>query len=329
MANRALITGISGQDGSYLAELLLSKGYEVHGIVRSVAIEDPEHKLWRIKNILNKLTLHYVRLENFSDLSGVIKRVRPDECYHLGGPSFLSSLVQDEISTLNINVNSTYFLLSILKDVVPKCKFYFACSSEIFGNPETFPQNEDTPFSPLNVYGISKVAGYELTKHFRESQGLYSLSGVLFNHESPRRSLEFVTRKITNTACKIKLGLANELRLGNMEVKRDWGYAPDYVQAMWLMLQQDKAEDYVIATGKNYSVKEFVESAFSYAGLDWNKYVIVDESLYRPQEIHNKLGDYSKAKNKLSWKPRVGFQELIKEMVDADLAILSSKVSIP
>lgn len=322
---KALITGITGQDGVYLAELLLSKGYEVHGIVRRVAIEDPEHRLWRLRHILDKIILHPASMESYASIFNVAHKVKPDECYHLAAQSFVSYSFEDEFSTVATNINGTHYVLSAVKDRAPHCKFYFAASSEMFGNAKETPQNENTPFYPRSPYGISKVAGFHLTRNYREAYNLYALSGILFNHESPRRGLEFVTRKVTSAVAKIKLGLAKELRLGNLEAKRDWGYAGDYVQAMWLMLQQDKPEDYVVATGETHSIRELVELAFSYVGLDWKDYVFVDEILYRPAEIYELRGDFSKAKEKLGWKPTVSFKELIQMMMDSDLEALKQR----
>ena len=321
---KALITGITGQDGSYLAEFLLEKGYEVHGIIRRVALEDPEHRLWRIRHVLDRITLHTASLESYASIFNVVEKVKPDECYHLAAQSFVSYSFEDEFSTISTNINGTMHILSAIKQRAPKCRCYFAGSSEMFGYVKEVPQNEDTPFHPRSPYGISKVAGFDLTRNYREAYGLFALSGILFNHESQRRGFEFVTRKITNIVAEIKLGLAKELRLGNLEAKRDWGFAGEYVQAMWLMLQQDKPDDYVIATGKTHSVKEFVESAFTYVGLNWKDYVVIDETLYRPSEIYELKGDYSKAKQKLNWQPRVNFEELVKMMVEADLERLKN-----
>jgi len=316
---RALITGITGQDGSYLAELLLSKDYEVHGIVRRVALEDPEHRLWRIRHISDKVTLHAASLESYASIFNVVEKVRPDECYHLAAQSFVSYSFEDEFSTINTNINGAHFILSAIKEKTPECKLYFAASSEMFGKVKETPQNEDTPFHPRSAYGISKVAGFDLTRNYREAYDLFACNGILFNHESPRRGYEFVTRKISNGVARIKLGLDNELRLGNLEAKRDWGFAGDYVKAMWLMLQQDEPDDYVIATNESHSVKEFTELAFSNAGLNWKEYVVVDEKFYRPAEIHILRGDYSKGKMKLGWEPATRFDELVKMMVEADL----------
>lgn len=316
---RALITGITGQDGSYLAELLLNKGYEVHGVVRRVALEDPRHRLWRIKHMLDRITLHPASLESYASIFNVVEKLKPDECYHLAAQSFVSYSFEDAFSTINTNINGTLFVLSAIHEKVPKCKFYFAGSSEMFGKVKDTPQNEDTPFHPRSPYGISKVAGFDLTRNYRESYGLFACNGILFNHESPRRGFEFVTRKISSTVAKIKSGMENELRLGNLEAKRDWGFAGDYVKAMWLMLQQNEPDDYVIATNETHSVKEFVELAFSYAGLNWKDHVVIDERFYRPADVHLLMGDYSKGNKKLGWEPKVKFDELIKMMVEADL----------
>jgi GDPmannose 4,6-dehydratase len=325
MMKTALITGITGQDGSYLAEFLLSMGYKVHGIVRRVAIEDPEHRLWRIRHILDKLTLHAASLESFASIFNVVDKVKPDECYHLSAQSFVSYSFEDEFSTINTNINGTHFVLAAIRQRAPKCRFYFAASSEMFGNAKKTPQNESTPFNPRSPYGISKVAGFHLTQNYREAYGLYALSGILFNHESPRRGFEFVTRKVTNTVAQIKLGLAKELKLGNLEAKRDWGFAGDYVKAMWLMLQQERPEDYVVATGETHSITDLVEIAFGYVGLQWKDYVVVDEIFNRPAEINELKGDFSKAKTKLGWKPKVPFKELLQMMIDADIEELKSK----
>jgi len=316
---KALITGITGQDGSYLAEFLLSKGYEVHGIIRRVAIEDPEHRLSRIRHILDKIVLHPASLESYASIFNVINKVKPNECYHLAAQSFVTYSFEDEFSTINTNINGTHFVLSAIKDRAPHCRFYFAASSEMFGFAKETPQNENTPFHPRSPYGISKVAGFDLTRNYREAYGLFACNGIFFNHESPRRGFEFVTRKITNAVAEIKLGFSKELRLGNLEAKRDWGYAEDYVKAMWLMLQQEEPDDYVIATGETHSVKEFVKLAFSRVGLDWQDYVITDERFYRPAEVYELKGDYSKAKKKLRWEPTVSFEELVKMMVEVDL----------
>ena len=316
---KALITGITGQDGSYLAEFLLEKGYEVHGIVRRVALEDPEHRLWRIIPILDKLRLHAGSLESYASIFNVVEKAQPDECYHLAAQSFVGYSFQDAFSTINTNINGTLSVLSAIDQRVPKCKVYFAGSSEMFGLVKQSPQNEDTPFHPRSPYGISKVAGFDLTRNYREAYNIFACNGILFNHESPRRGYEFVTRKITSTVAQIKMGLSKELRLGNLDAKRDWGFAGDYVKAMWLMLQQDKPDDYVVATGETHTVKELAKLAFDYVGLDWQDYVVVDKNFYRPAEIHQLTGDYSKARKVLGWVPQVKFSELVEMMLEADI----------
>jgi len=322
---KALITGITGQDGSYLAELLLEKGYEVHGIVRRVALEDPAHRMWRLRQILDRLILHAGSIENYPSVFNVVERIKPDECYHLAAQSFVSYSFEDEFSTMETNINGTHCILSALKLRAPDCRFYFAGSSEMFGKVQETPQNENTPFHPRSSYGISKVAGFHLTQNYREAYGLFALSGILFNHESPRRGHEFVTRKISSHVAKIKLGLADRLTLGNLEAKRDWGHARDYVKAMWLMLQQNEPEDYVVASGACHSVREFVQAAFALVGLDYQKYVVIDEKFYRPTEVQLLQGDASKAREELGWQPRITFEELVKEMVEADLFLETNK----
>ncbi|MCI0684032.1 MAG: GDP-mannose 4,6-dehydratase [Gemmataceae bacterium] len=320
---KALITGITGQDGSYLSEWLLGQGYEVHGIVRRVAIEDPDHRMWRIRHLLPRLQLHSASLESYASLFQVLARVQPDECYHLAAQSFVSYSFEDEFSTLNTNINGTHHLLASLKEVAPRCRFYFAASSEMFGKVRETPQTEATPFHPRSAYGISKVAGFDLTRNYREAYGLKATSGILYNHESPRRGYEFVTRKITSHVAKIKFGLADKLPLGNLEAKRDWGHARDYVRAMWLMLQQDQPDDYVVATGQTWSVQQFVELAFACVDLDWRDHVVSDPRFFRPAEVHLLLGDASKARRQLGWAPSCSFQELVEEMVVDDLERLS------
>ena len=330
MTNKAFITGITGQDGSYLAELLLSKGDEVHGIVRRVALEDPKHRTWRINHIRDRVKLHSASLESYASVFNVVEKIRPDECYHLAAQSFVSYSFEDEFSTMNTNIDGTHAILSALKERAPKCRFYFAGSSEMFGVAPQSPQNETTPLMPRSSYGISKLAGYHLTRNYREAYGMFACSGILFNHESPRRGFEFVTRKITNAVARIKLGLEKELRLGNLDAKRDWGFAGDYVKAMWLMLQQEKPDDFVAATGETHTIREFLDLAFDHVGLDWKKFVSTDKQLFRPAEIFELKGDYSKARKILNWKPEVSFTELVHMMVDADLerhqAHLSAKV---
>jgi len=322
---RVLITGIDGQDGSYLSEFLLKKGYEVHGMVRRVALEDPEHHLWRIRHLLGQIKVHPGSLESYPSIFKIVERVKPQECYHLAAQSFVSYSFEDEFSTINTNINGTHYVLSALKEKAPKSKFYFAASSEMFGKVRETPQNEDTPFHPRSPYGISKVAGFDLTRNYREAYGLFAVSGILFNHESPRRGFEFVTRKISYAVAEIKRGLAKELRMGNLEAKRDWGFAADYVEAMWLMMQMDTPEDFVIATGETHSVKEFVRLAFGHVGLNWKDYVKQDKAFYRPAEVQLLRGNFSRARRKLGWKPKVNFRELVKMMVDSDLERLDKR----
>ena len=324
MKKVALITGITGQDGSYLAELLLSKGYEVHGIVRRVALEDERHRLWRIRKILKDINLHAGSLESYASLFNIILKIKPNEVYHLAAQSYVGYSFEDEFSTLNININGTHYLLSAVKEfAASKVKFYFAGSSEMFGKVKTVPQNEETPFNPRSSYGISKVTGFHMVKNYREAYKLPASSGILFNHESPRRGFEFVTRKISHAVARIKKGSKEKLKLGNIKAKRDWGHAKDYVDAMWLILQQDSPSDYVIGTGKEYSVEQFAEKAFKHAGLNYKDHILIDENLKRPSEVDSLLADYSKAKKILKWVPKVSFDNLIKDMVESDINSLS------
>ncbi len=316
---KALITGITGQDGSYLAEFLLKKKYKVYGIVRRVALEDESHRLWRIKHLLKKIKLKSASLESYASLVKIIQKIKPDEIYHLGAQSYVSYSFEDEFSTLNTNINGTHYILSAIKDFSPKTKFYFAGSSEMFGKVQKKIQDENTRFYPRSAYGISKVAGFELTKNYREAYNIFACTGILFNHESPRRGFEFVTRKISSSVAKIKYGKQKYIYLGNINAKRDWGHAIDYVKAMWLMLQQKKPSDFVIGTGRKNSVKDFLKIAFSIAGLDYRKYLKIDKSLLRPSEVETLRANYSKAKRILKWKPTINFEKLVKEMVIEDL----------
>ena len=320
---RALVTGITGQDGSYLAELLLEKGYEVHGLVRRVALEDPEHRLSRIAPILDRLRLHAASLDSYPSVFSAVSEVQPDELYHLAAQSFVSYSFDDAFSTFRANIDGTHFVLESVRRSVPRCRVYFAGSSEMFGHAEEVPQNENTRFHPRSPYGISKVTGFELARNYREAYGLYVAGGILFNHESPRRGFEFVTRKITRHVARIKAGQTHELPLGNLDAKRDWGFAGDYVQAMWLMLQQEQPDDFVIATGQTHSVRKFCEVAFARASLDWQDHVVVKPEFYRPAEVHLLQGDASKARRVLGWEPTVTFEELVRMMVDHDLAVSS------
>jgi GDPmannose 4,6-dehydratase len=322
MIKKALITGITGQDGSHLSEHLLSLGYEVHGIVRRVALEDPTRRFTRIAHILDKIQLHPASLESYPSIFHVISGQRFDECYHLAAQSFVAESFLDGFSTMNTNINGTHYVLAALHELQPECRFYFAGSSEMFGKVREVPQRETTPFYPRSPYGISKVTGFDLTRNYREAYKMYCVGGILFNHEGPRRGFEFVTRKITSTVARIKLGLASELRLGNLEAKRDWGHAADYVRAMHLMLQQDEPDDYVVATGETHTVRDFCEGAFAVVGLDYQDYVKTDELFYRPAEVDSLVGDAAKARRVLGWEPRHTFSELLQEMVEADLLAL-------
>jgi len=320
MKKVALITGITGQDGSYLAELLLEKGYEVHGIVRRVALEDERHRLWRIRKILKDINLHAGSLESYASLFNIILKIKPTEVYHLAAQSYVGYSFEDEFSTLNININGTHYLLSAVKEFAEsKIKFYFAGSSEMFGKVEKVPQNENTFFNPRSSYGISKVTGYYLTKNYREAYKLHASNGILFNHESPRRGFEFVTRKISHAVARIKKGSKEKLKLGNIHAKRDWGHAKDYVEAMWLMLQRDNPGDYVIGTGEEHSVEEFAKKAFSHVSLNYKDHLVIDQKLMRPAEVDTLLADSSKAKKDLKWKPKISFNDLVINMVEHDL----------
>lgn len=324
---KALITGITGQDGSYLAEYLLEHGYEVHGLVRRVALEDPERRFNRISHLLDRLKLHAASLESYPSIFRVIAQVEFDECYHLAAQSFVAESFADGFSTMNTNINGTHYVLAALRELRPGCRFYFAGSSEMFGKVRETPQDENTPFHPRSPYGISKVAGFQLTRNYREAYGMFCCNGMLFNHEGPRRGFEFVTRKITSTVGRIKLGLASELRLGNLEARRDWGHAQDYVRAMHSMLQQPEPDDYVVATGESHSVREFCELAFAEVGLDYREYVKLDERFYRPAEVDLLVGNATKARQVLGWKPQFTFGELIKQMVQADLEIAERRAA--
>jgi GDPmannose 4,6-dehydratase len=321
---RALITGITGQDGSYLAEHLLDLGYEVHGLVRRVALEQPEQRLGRLRGCLDRIHIHPASLDSYASVFHIFTKQQFDECYHLAAQSFVAESFADGFSTMQTNINGTHYVLAALREVQPKCRFYFAGSSEMFGKVRETPQTETTPFHPRSPYGVSKVAGFYLALNYREAYGIPCSSGILFNHESPRRGFEFVTRKITYGVARIKLGLASELRLGNLEAKRDWGHARDYVQAMHLMLQQPEADDYVVATGETHSVREFCELAFGEVGLDYRDFVRKDEAVYRPAEVDLLIGDASKAHQMLQWKPTVNFSGLVREMVRGDMELLSS-----
>jgi GDPmannose 4,6-dehydratase len=322
---KALITGIAGQDGSYLAELLLAKGYQVHGIIRRIAIEDTRHKLKNLRDILDLVNLHVASLDNVLSIIKIVKDLQPDECYHLAASSFVSYTFDDEISILNNNVNITHYLLAAIREFAPHCRVYFAGTSEMFGNVDHSPQDESTPFNPRSIYGISKVASFYLVKNYREQYGMFTCSGILYNHESPRRGYEFVTRKIVSSAVQIKLGLQDTLTLGNLDAYRDWGYAPDYVRAMWLMLQAEQPDDYVIASGKPHSVREFVAAVFSGLGLDYRKHVKVDPSFFRPAEKIQLCGNAAKAVERLKWHSTKSFQEIVEEMIGSEMGLHKSR----
>jgi GDPmannose 4,6-dehydratase len=319
MAKRALITGITGQDGSYLAELLLEKGYEVVGMMRRSSAPN----LWRIQHIVDRITLKPADLLDQLSLLRLIDEVRPHELYNLAAMSFVPASWDQPMLTGEFNAQGVTRVLDAVRRVDPSIKFYQASSSEMFGKVREVPQTELTPFYPRSPYGVSKVFAHYITVNYRESYNLFAVSGMLFNHESPRRGLEFVTRKVTDGVARIKYGLADTLSVGNLDAHRDWGFAGDYVRAMWLMLQQDRPDDYVIATGVSHSVRELIEIAFGHAGLDWEKYVRVDSALLRPAEVEHLLGDASKAKAELGWTPDVDFKRLVKMMVDADLERLA------
>jgi len=319
----ALITGITGQDGSYLAEFLLSKGYRVCGMVRRASVENVE----RINHIRHKIELFQGDLLDQYSLISVLQEVRPSEVYNLAAQSFVPTSWNQPVLTSEFTAIGVTRVLEAIRLVDPKIRFYQASSSEMYGRVRETPQSEMTPFYPRSPYGVAKVYGHYITVNYRESYNLFAVSGILFNHESPRRGLEFVTRKVTDGVAKIKLGQANELRLGNLDARRDWGFAGDYVEAMWLMLQQDEADDYVIATGETHTVQKLVEVAFSHAGLDWKKYLKLDPKFLRPAEVDLLIGDPSKAMNKLGWKPKVSFEQMIQMMVDADVERLSSRAS--
>ena len=323
MTKRALITGITGQDGSYLADYLLGLGYEVHGLVRRVALEAPDTRFSRIAHLLDRITLHPASLESYPSIFHVLSQHDFDECYHLAAQSFVAESFADGFSTMNMNINGTHYVLAALRELRPRCRFYFAGSSEMFGNVDEVPQRETTPFQPRSPYGISKVAGFHLTRNYRDAYGLHCVSGILFNHESPRRGFEFVSRKITSAVARIKLGLSSELRLGNLEAKRDWGHAADYVRAMHSMLQLPKPDDFVIATGQSHTVRELCEIAFAEADLDYREFVKVDQRYYRPAEVDQLIGDASRARQVLGWEPVYTFAQLIKEMVNSDLVAAS------
>jgi len=324
MPKVALITGITGQDGSYLAELLLAKGYKVHGIVRRVALEDEAHRIWRIRHILDDIILHAASLESYASIFKIVQKIKPDEVYHLAAQSYVTYSFEDEFSTLNTNINGTHYILSAAKEFSKNLKFYFAGSSEMFGKVKQIPQDESTPFHPRSPYGISKTAGHYLTRNYREAYKLHASTGILFNHESPRRGFEFVSRKISFAVARIKKGLQKKLKLGNMKSKRDWGHAQDYVKAMWSMVQQETPGDYVVGTGIEHSVEDFAKKAFAHVGLNYKDYIVIDNNLLRPAEVDILLANYSKAKKILKWEPKVLFDNLVIGMVESDLEFITN-----
>ena len=321
MSKRAIITGITGQDGSYLAELLLSKGYEVVGTVRRTSATN----YWRIQHLLDRITVKPADLLDQLSLIRLVDEVRPAELYNLAAMSFVPASWDQPMLTGEFNAQGVTRVLEAVRQVDPSIRIYQASSSEMFGKVREIPQTELTPFYPRSPYGVSKVFGHYITVNYRESYDLFAVSGILFNHESPRRGLEFVTRKVTDGVARIKLGLTDTLALGNLDAQRDWGFAGDYVQAMWAMLQQDRADDYVIATGVSHSVKELVETAFAHVGLDWNRHVKLDQKFIRPAEVEHLIGDNAKARGALGWKPKVDFKGLVTMMVDADLARVAAE----
>ena len=321
----ALITGVTGQDGSYLADFLLEKGYTVIGMVRRTSTINFD----RIKHIQDQIEVVQGDLLDQMSLIGILQEYRPTEVYNLAAQSFVPTSFTQPVLTGEFTALGVTRMLEAIRIVDPKICFYQASSSEMFGKVMEVPQRESTPFYPRSPYGVAKIYGHWITVNYRESYNIFGCSGILFNHESPRRGLEFVTHKITHTAARIKLGQADELRLGNLEARRDWGYAGDYVRAMWLMLQQDQPDDYVIATGETHSVEEFVREAFSYLDLDWRQYVVQDQRYYRPAEVDLLVGDPSKASQKLGWEPSVGFHQLVRIMVDADMETLRSGQHTP
>ncbi|HWP98892.1 MAG TPA: GDP-mannose 4,6-dehydratase [Vicinamibacterales bacterium] len=320
MPRRALITGITGQDGSYLAELLLAKGYHVSGMVRRLSSPN----LWRIETIRDRIDLRVADLLDQLSLIRLIEQTEPDELYNLAAMSFVPASWDQPMLTGEFNAQGVTRILEAVRQVNPRIRIYQASSSEMFGKVRETPQNELTPFYPRSPYGVSKVFAHYITVNYRESYGLFAVSGILFNHESPRRGLEFVTRKVSDGVARIKLGLADTLVLGNLDARRDWGFAGDYVEAMWRMLQQETAEDFVVATGVSHSVRDLVEIAFAHVGLDWRKYVRTDPALLRPAEVDHLVGDASKARAKLGWRPTVDFEGLVRMMVDADLERLQA-----
>jgi len=317
---KAFISGVTGQDGSYLAELLLEKGYQIYGIDRRIAIENAQQRYSRIYHILDKIKLYSGDIQNYTRMFEIINEVKPDECFHLAAQSFVGTSFEDEFTVLRTNIEGTVNILNILRKIAPDCRYYFAASSEQFGKVIETPQNENTPFNPRSPYAISKCAGFQFTKLYREAYGMFCCSGILFNHESERRGGEFVTRKIARGTAEIEYNLRKKINLGNLMAKRDWGHASDYVRGMWLMLQQPRPDDYVLATGKTHTVEEFAKVAFEIAGIkNWRNYIEIDQKFMRPAEVNLLLGDASKARRILGWEPKISFKELVGRMVESEL----------
>ena len=323
MSKIALITGILGQDGSYLAELLLNKGYSVHGVVKKEGYNDKK-KFWRIKKILRDLVLHSHNLDNLESFYSILEKVNPSEVYHLAGQSYDGHSFKNEFYTFKNNIDTTHYILSSINKFNNKIKFFFAGSSEMYGNVTSFPQNEETILNPVSAYGISKVTAYLLVKSYRSQFNFLGSTGILFNHESPRRDLYFVTRKISNGVARIKKGLQKKISLGNVNSSRDWGHAKDFVNAMWLMLQQNKPDDYVIGTGKKHSVLDFADKAFAHVGLNYKDFIDLDKNLTRSVESDNRVADCTKAKKILNWKPKFSFDQLVSDMVESDLELVTN-----
>jgi GDPmannose 4,6-dehydratase len=324
MTKTALITGILGQDGSYLAELLLSKGYKVHGVVRKESYKNKK-KFWRINNIKKNLTLHKNNLNNLKSFYSILEKIKPNEIYHLAAQSYDGHSFNNEFYTFKNNIDTTHFILAAVKEFNNKIKVFFAASSEMYGKIKSYPQNEKTIFNPVSPYGISKLTSYLLVKNYRSNFNFLGCTGILFNHESPRRDTYFVTRKISYGVARIKKGLQKKINLGNMKSSRDWGHAKDFVNAMWLMLQHDKPDDYVIGTGEKHSVLDFANIAFKYVGLDYKDFVNFDKNLKRKVESDNRVADSTKAKKILKWKPKFTFKKLVEDMVESDLRLLKNK----
>ena len=321
MKKKVLISGITGQDGSYLAELLINKNYEIHALLRKIKFAN---RFERIKNIKKKINFHYVSLNKYKEISNLIKKIKPNEIYHFAAQSYINYKFDDEFFRLNPNINGTHYILSSIKKYSPKTKFYFAASSEMFGNASSSPQNENTRFNPRSAYGISKVAGYHLTKNYREAHNIFACSGILYNHESSRRGINFVTKKIAIGVAKIKLKIADKITLGNINSRRDWGSAQDYVYAMWKMLNIKKPEDFVIGTGKLHSVKDFLKIAFNHVNLDYKKHIKIDKKLIRLKDVNILKANSTKAKKILKWKSKTSFKKLVTTMVDYELKLLQN-----